>query len=286
MGALRALTELAVSFDTADVLVLCYHSIRSRERFAAHMRVLAERGYPMLSMGQFKEWLNGLAPVRTPAVLLTFDGGYRDQLENAVPVLQAFKFPATFFPVTDGLDEEVTGASVMRRNDLLDLAKSGYTIGCHTHSHPNLTDLSVAEIQREVNGSKQILEDILGQRVSAFCYPYGARNSLAASVVRQSGFDVAFTVDLGGVRLGDDPYELKRVPVLGDPDSGEFSAFLSGAPPLSGALLLYWKLRERLFEWLGRSSAINTAVPSSALSWNATLKVAARASSSSPSRVN
>lgn len=245
MGALRALTELAASFDAADVLVLCYHSIRSRERFAAQMSVLAERGYSVLSMGQFTGWLNGLKPVRAPAVLLTFDGGYSDQLENAVPVLQAFKFPATFFPVSDGLDDEVADASVMQRNDLLDLSKSGYTIGCHTHSHPNLTELSATELQREVNGSKQILEDLLGQRVSAFCYPYGARNSLAASVVRQSGFDVAFTVDLGGVSFGDDPYQLKRAPVLGDPNSGEFSAYLAGAPLLSGGLLLYWKLRER-----------------------------------------
>ncbi len=246
MGALRALTELAASFDIADVLVLCYHSIRSRERFATQMRVLAERGYPVLSMGQFTKWLNGLKPVQTPAVLLTFDGGYLDQLENAVPALQAFKFPATFFPVSDYLDDEVADGTMMRRKDLLDLAKSGHTIGCHTHTHPDLTGLSVAEIEREVNGSKQILEDLLGQRVSAFCYPYGACNSRAASVVRQSGFEVAFTVNLGGVSFGDDPYELKRVPVMADPNSGEFSVYLSGAPLLSGALLLYWKLRERL----------------------------------------
>jgi len=196
-------------------------------------------------MGQFTEWLGGLKPARTPAVLLTFDGGYRDQLENAVPVLQAFKFPATFFPVSDYLDDEVGDGSMMRRNDLLGLATSGYTIGCHTHTHPDLTGLSEAEIEREVKGSKQILEDLLGQRVGAFCYPYGACNSRAARVVRQSGFDVAFTVDLGGVSLGDDPYGLKRVPVLGEPSAAEFSAYLSGAPLLSGGLLLYWKLRER-----------------------------------------
>ena len=83
MGAWRALSELGASFSAADVLVLCYHSIRSRERFAAQMTVLAERGYPVLSMGQFTEWLNGRKPIRTPAVLLTFDGGYLDQLEKS-----------------------------------------------------------------------------------------------------------------------------------------------------------------------------------------------------------
>lgn len=246
MGVWRALTELAASFGAADVRVLCYHSIRSRERFAAQMTVLAERGYPVLSMGQFTEWLKGLEPVRTPAVLLTFDGGYSDQLENAVPVLQAFGFPATFFPVSDYLADEGADGSMIGRNDLLDLAKWGYTIGCHTHTHPDLTRLSVAEMEREVNGSKQVLEDLLGQRVRAFCYPYGACNARAASVVRQSGFDVAFTVDLGGVSRGDDPYELKRVPVLGDPGCREFSAYLWGAPLLSGALLLYRKMRARL----------------------------------------
>jgi hypothetical protein len=53
MGALRALRELGASFSRADVLVLCYHSVRLRERFAAQMTALAERGYSVVSLPYF-----------------------------------------------------------------------------------------------------------------------------------------------------------------------------------------------------------------------------------------
>ena len=251
MGAVRALSELASSFQGVDVLVLCYHQIRSRDRFHSQMKGLAEHGYSILTMEQLTWWLRGSKLIHPPAALLTFDGCYDDQIENAVPVLDSLKFPATFFPTSGGIAHKLADVSAQWRNILLELTKAGYTIGCHTNSHPDLTLLSVAEIRREVVGSKRILEDALGQRVSAFCYPYGACNHVVAEIVREAGFDVAFTVDLGGVRPGDDPYLLKRVPVLGEPSAGAFTRYLSGTLGVSGTILLYWKLRERLLDRKG-----------------------------------
>lgn len=97
-------------------------------------------------------------------------------------------------------------------------------------------------------GSKQALEDALGQRVSAFCYPYGDYDARVRRVVQEAGFDVAFTVDLGGLKFGDDPYQLKRVPVLGEPRSAQFGVYLSGRFLVSGSILLSWKVRERLLD--------------------------------------
>ncbi len=248
MGAVRALTELVSSFTSAEVLVLCYHEIRSRERFVAQMSVLLEEGYSVLSMGQFTEWLDGRQPLRSPAVVLTIDGRAPEQFSTVIPILQSFNFSATFFPVSCYLSGKAGDELVTRRNALRDLAQSGYAIGCHSHTHQDLTKLSMAELLREVVASKQILEDILGQRVSAFCYPYGACDARVREVVREAGFDVAFTVDLGGVGSGDDPYRLKRVPVLGEPGPGQFGTYLSGRFLVSGSILLYWKIRERLLD--------------------------------------
>src|SRR5712692_7050515 len=242
MGALRALRELSVSFAGADVRVLCYHAVRSRARFAAQMETLAERNDTVVSLQQFTDWLSGAMPCPSSAVLLTFDGGYRDQLENAVPVLDALKFPATFFPVSGDLDDP---DSAISRRDLKALAAAGHTIGCHTHTHPDLTQLSPHALEREVTGSKHVLEDALGRTIEAFCYPYGTRNSVVVTAVRQAGFAVAFTVDLGGVGPRDDPYQLRRISVFNDPPTTEFSAFLSGTRFVSGALLAWWKIRER-----------------------------------------
>ena len=245
---LRALTELTARFTSAHVVVLCYHAIRSRERFASQMAVLSERGYSVLTLPQFTEWLNGSARLAHRASLLTFDHCYAEQLEHAVPVLDALRLPGTFFPVSGGLSSARPTAAAQWRHTLLELTKAGHTIGCHTHRHAVLTSLSTSDIRQEVLASKRALEDALGQRVSAFCYPYGAHDARVREVVQEIGFDVAFTVDLGGVTFGDDPYRLKRAPVMGEPGSVEFGVYLSGTFLVAGAVLLSWKVRERLLD--------------------------------------
>jgi peptidoglycan/xylan/chitin deacetylase (PgdA/CDA1 family) len=248
MGVIRALTELAATFRSADVVVLCYHRVRSRERFADQMAALSERGYSVLSLSQFTAWLNGSPLPSRPAALLTFDHCYADQLENDLPVLDSLKFPATFFPSSAGLAHELPDAAAYWHNTVLALTKAGHTIGCHTHNHPDLTRLSTSNVRQQVLGSKLALEDALGQRVSAFCYPYGAYDDSVREVVQEAGFDVAFTVDLGGVKFGDDPFSLKRVPVLGEPGSAAFGVYLSGRFFVAGSILLYWKVRERFLD--------------------------------------
>jgi peptidoglycan/xylan/chitin deacetylase (PgdA/CDA1 family) len=212
------------------------------------MALLSERGYSVLSMPQFTEWLRGSPLPSRPAALLTFDHCYDSQLDSAVPVLDALKLPATFFPSSAGLAHALPDVAADSRNTLLALAKAGHTIGCHTHNHPVLTKLSTTHVRRELRGSKLALEDALGQRVSAFCYPYGAYDARVREIVQETGFDVAFTVDLGGVKPGDDLYLLKRVPVLGEPSSAQFGVYLSGRFLVSGSVLLYWKVRERALD--------------------------------------
>ena len=248
MATIRPLIELAASFDRSDVLVLCYHPMRNLDRFAAQMSVLAERGYSVLSMAEFLAHMKGGKPSRSPAVLLTFDGWYPAEFAAVVPILRSHGFSAVFFLVSWCLSEESGERSTQYRRELLQLATSGYTIGCHSHTHQDLTTLSMADLEREVMGSRELLEEILGQRVHTFCYPYGAWNTRVKSVVQKAGFDVAFTVDLGGVSGGDHPYQLKRVPILGEPGPRAFETYLAGTVVRSGAILLYWKLRERFLE--------------------------------------
>ena len=84
--------------------------------------------------------------------------------------------------------------------------------------------------------------------MTAFCYPYGAYDARVREIVQETGFDVAFTVDLGGVNPGNEPYLLRRVPILGEPSSAQFGVYLSGRFFVSGSLLLYWKVRERVLD--------------------------------------
>lgn len=245
---LLGLKAVSAPIKAGDVVVFCFHSVPSRKRFAEQMAALAAYGYPVLSMDEFGTWLSSAESFEKPGVLLTFDDGYLNQYENGVPVLQSFGFHAVFFVVSgyfgkhSGWKSEfgtthVSDLALMDRNHLIELANMGYTVGCHTHTHPFLTKLSRGEVETELEDSKRSLEDLLGQPVRAFCYPYGDYDRGVVAAVKRAGFHLAFTVKRGTVKSGDDPYLLKRLPVLGEPSQREFEAYLSGT------ILVYWKLR-------------------------------------------
>jgi len=215
------------------------------------MSIIAQTAYPVLSVSDFVAWLDGSRSFQSPAILLTFDDGYRDQLENAVPVLEAHGFPAVFFIVSGYVGRHaawceefssrcVPALPLMDDRELIELSRSGYAVGAQTQTHPRLSRLPPHEVEREVAGTRLALEDLLGREVDLFCYPYGDYDSVATRVVREAGFKLAFTVERGFVRRGDDPYLLRRVAVLGEPQGSEFRAYLSGV------ILDYWNVRNQL----------------------------------------
>lgn len=239
---MRALRELSRSLGPGGVLVLCYHAVRSATRFAAHLDVLAARGYAIVPLVRVVAWLTRGESLPAPAALLTFDHVYGDQLTHAVPVLAERGVPATFFPVAADL-----AASPQHRRAVAALALAGHSVGAHTHSHRPLPALAEAEVRRELADSRRIVEDVAGARATVFCYPFGAWDRRVAALVSEAGYEAAFTVDLGLVRRGDDRFSLRRACVLGEPGPRAFNAFVAGVAPLPGALLAIWKLRER---WL------------------------------------
>lgn len=247
MGILRALTELTASFGRHDALVLCYHDVASRAMFLAQLRALEDCGYPPLTLEGFRRWLASDPPDQSRGALLTFDGGTRDQLHRAVPVLDARGAQGLFFPHSCFLEPEAAGpVDVMCRADVASLARAGHVIGSHTHTHRSLTRLAPATVEDEITTSKRILEDVTGRAVEVFCYPYGDHDRKVRAIVARAGFDLAFTVDLGSVRRGHDPLALPRLCVLGRPPLSQFRAVLSGRFGVPGSLLLYWKVLLRV----------------------------------------
>ena len=87
-------------------LILMYHSIVDYQqdpfnitirpkRFEQHMRWLHRRGRRCTSVGELVEaWRNNTA---SGMVGLSFDDGYADFIDNALPVLRRYGFSATLF---------------------------------------------------------------------------------------------------------------------------------------------------------------------------------------------
>ncbi len=110
-----------------------------------------------------------------PVVVITFDDGYADLLDDAVPVLAERGVRALFFLCTDLIGRR---SADPRQNHLswpeaADLAAAGHAIGSHGRSHRALTELSPDETRQEVTGSLSDLRARLGIRRPVYAYPYG-----------------------------------------------------------------------------------------------------------------
>lgn len=126
------------------------------------------------------------------------------------------------------------------RAGLRQLAAAGMSIGAHSISHPILARTPDALAWQEISESKQVLEDVLGQTVWAFGYPFGNGATVTGREVRlaeRAGFRCAFMNVGGGFGARINRFALPRVHVTADMSLSEFEAHISG---------FYRSLRHRL----------------------------------------
>ena len=257
-GVYRALGETAAGVGAVDgeenrtLRVLMYHKVNDVPensvtvpvgQFDEQMAQLRELGYRAVGLDAVIDYyLNGAAlPHR--AVLITFDDGYRDNLENAAPVLQRYGYPAVIFVPVGYMagsrplphDEHLAARGIVNRplswEDLAELEAAGIRVESHGIGHRPLADLEVDEAAREITLSKLRLEDRLGRPVRAFAYVKGSEahyRLVHLSLLKQAGYDVAFTSISGANGPRTDPLQLHRYNVEPYP-SRTFELVLSGA---------------------------------------------------------
>jgi peptidoglycan/xylan/chitin deacetylase (PgdA/CDA1 family) len=110
-----------------------------------------------------------------------------------------------------GAKEEPSGYSALDWEMIREMAGAGVTFGAHTDNHVVLTLEDEETIEREIQRSKQILEERLGRPVLHFAYPTGRYNPAARKALARAGFEVAVTTERRVNRRGDDLLTLGRV---------------------------------------------------------------------------
>jgi peptidoglycan/xylan/chitin deacetylase (PgdA/CDA1 family) len=211
--------------------------------FDEQMAQLRELGYQVVDLDAVIAHYTRGAPLPPRAVLITFDDGYRDNLANAAEVLERHGYPAVLFVPIGYLDEErplpheerlaanglVNGT--LEWDQLADLERHGIRVESHGISHRPLADLEVDEAAREIIISKLRLEERLGRPVRAFSYVKGSEahyRPVHLSLIKQAGYDVAFTSISGSNSAATDPLQLHRYNV--EPYSARtFELVLTGA---------------------------------------------------------
>lgn len=187
-------------------------------QFAAQMAYLNYMRYQVLSMDEALNLLRGNQPLPRRAVALTFDDGYQDFRDYALPTLARYGFPATVYAIagdigqrahwltTDGME----AAPLLDAAGLREIQAAGITVGSHARSHSRMAELAPEEQAAQARDSRTLLEDLLGAPVRHFCYPYGSYNAASLAAVEQAGYHSAVTCLRATATAAFDPLALPR----------------------------------------------------------------------------
>jgi len=170
-------------------------------RLEGQLRWLRDRGLTGVSVG---ELLRARAAGRGGGLVgLTFDDGYADFAETAVPLLRRYECTATAFVLPGRLGGSNAWDELGPRKPLLDAdgiraaAQAGMEIGSHGLLHTDLTAADDAALERETAASRALLADLTGTTPAGFCYPYGTVDARAVGAVRAAGYAYACAIDPG-----------------------------------------------------------------------------------------
>jgi peptidoglycan/xylan/chitin deacetylase (PgdA/CDA1 family) len=191
------------------------------EEFERQMRWLAGRGCVGIRPADWLAWCREGKALPQKPVLITFDDGYADLGEHALPVIRRLGFGAAVYVVTGRLggrsawDDKLGFGShpLMTAEQIGYWAGRGIDFGAHSRSHPDLTVLDDDALGAEVEGSAEDLARLLGRRPVSFAYPYGIHNTRVRERVARS-FDLALSCEPGRNSLLTDLHQLRRAEIL------------------------------------------------------------------------
>ncbi len=180
-------------------MVLAYHSVSDAQRteFANQMDVLIRSAQPVRA--DITAWPS--QGDRFAAV--TFDDGFQNIVDNALPELKQRGIPSTLFVVTESLGgnrgwehrggDDTRQEKVMSVEQMKELSPELVTIGSHTMTHPLLPSIDKSQMERELAGSRMKLEQMLNCEVKLLSFPYGGFNDTVIESSREAGYERVFT---------------------------------------------------------------------------------------------
>ncbi|MBX4205473.1 MAG: polysaccharide deacetylase family protein [Candidatus Doudnabacteria bacterium] len=211
----QAIPEQTIKPNTYSklVVILMYHHVHelseserihnpllsdltvSPEDFEAQVEYLYSSGYHSISAADLYKSIAGGTVLPDKAVVFTFDDGYEDVFDNAIPVLKKFGYTGSFAVATALLGRP----DYATWDDVLAADASGMEILSHSDNHLDLTSTKYSQddLKREIYGSKTLLEGNLGHTIDFFVYPYGHQDQKIVNLVSEAGYKMAFTTQFG-----------------------------------------------------------------------------------------
>jgi peptidoglycan/xylan/chitin deacetylase (PgdA/CDA1 family) len=199
-------TEISLKAQGQRVPVIMYHDVlpdknvwfdTTTEEFEQQMKWIADQGITPISLDQLYRHLTQGEQVPDKSIVLTFDDNYQGFHDQALPILEKYKFPAAMFVHTHYVGDKSGKHPKMDWPTLKELIKNPLiTIGSHTVTHPaDITQLAQEDQIKELTESKATLEKELEKPMPYLAYPDGKNDKTVQENARSAGYKMAFTME-------------------------------------------------------------------------------------------
>jgi len=180
----------------------------SPETFEQHLVYLQSSGYTTISMQELINFFDLGTALPTKPILLTFDDGYKDFFEKAIPLINKYQAKSTLFLAT-GL---ANNPEYISWGDVTNFSKNLVLVANHTWSHTN-TNGSREKVAKEITTADTQLSQNGLNSPKVFSYPYGLVGSTAESVLSENGYQLGFTTMPGSILCKQKRLTLPRIRV-------------------------------------------------------------------------
>ncbi len=186
---------------TPICVTLYYHSIfaNEKDRFKKQMNLIKNKTTVLKS-----DYFGKLDPWKRYSII-TFDDGFENLIENAIPTLNELEIPFTIFFITNYFEKKPKwempeghkdrNEKIMSVLQMKSIPDNLLTIGSHTANHKKLNTLSDDELWKELIDSKQALTKIVNKEITTIAFPNGEYNSSVIAKSFETGYKRVFTID-------------------------------------------------------------------------------------------
>ncbi|WP_342558804.1 polysaccharide deacetylase family protein [Metasolibacillus sp. FSL K6-0083] len=203
-------------------------AVTSVENFEAQMKWLSDNGYQTILLQDLEQFLNKEINLPGKVVAITFDDGLKSNYLYGHPILKKYNFQATEFLITSRIHLDKTPdftpdaiqtlsiTEVEAMKDIFDLQSHTHNL----HAAENGKSHVLLKSYEEVKNDFQMNIDMIDSQYMA--YPFGQHKRQTIKILKELDMKMAFTIKKGKVKIGDNPYKLKRLAVNYDHTLEEF----------------------------------------------------------------
>jgi len=224
--------------------ILMYHKILqdkndgltvSTDKLEKHFQYLQKKGYTPISFKELQKFQTGQLKLPKKPIILTFDDGYQNNYDFALPLLQKFNFKATIFlPVyyigkVNEWDKEHD--PIMNYDTIKKCSETGLIeFGLHSYKHQSYKDMTIEEMKNDLQQCITNLNKNNIDYVKVLAYPYGAfpkknivKKEKMKDIFKQTNITFALRIKNRINKLPiTDVYETKRIDIKGTYSFFEF----------------------------------------------------------------